>query len=230
MSVLIDITGNWWVSLLVPVSSVPPAPPAEIQTGNLCWIQAENQTKIRTSGEKPSASEKFYISSDAPHTHRHRHTRTQRDRHETHKQRRRQTPGHTHTHSQRSHRCRGHLSNPKGGEVRDLNMLLRNASRSRQLYANTQKQSSTLFTVDCARECLRQILLTCVHSLWWRCAWSSLEQFRLTCMRYSCILKSSAEMDSCHVQRCGRCRRVSLSTKTHKRLSSSLPSSFEHRM
>ena len=28
MSVLTDITGNWWVSLLVPVSSVPPAPPA----------------------------------------------------------------------------------------------------------------------------------------------------------------------------------------------------------
>ena len=28
MSVPIDITGNWWVSLLVPVSSVPPAPPA----------------------------------------------------------------------------------------------------------------------------------------------------------------------------------------------------------
>ena len=26
MSVFIDITGNWWVSLLVPVSSVPPAP------------------------------------------------------------------------------------------------------------------------------------------------------------------------------------------------------------
>ena len=28
MSVLTDITGYWWVSLLVPVSSVPPAPPA----------------------------------------------------------------------------------------------------------------------------------------------------------------------------------------------------------
>ena len=34
------------------------------------------------------------------HTHRHRHTRTQRDRH-----------SHTDTHTQRSHRCRGHLSN-----------------------------------------------------------------------------------------------------------------------
>ena len=28
MSVPIDITGSWWVSLLVPVSSVPPTPPA----------------------------------------------------------------------------------------------------------------------------------------------------------------------------------------------------------
>ena len=40
--------------------------------------------------------------------------------------------------------------------------------------ANTQKQSSASFTVDCARESLRQILLTGAHSLWWRCAWSSL--------------------------------------------------------
>ena len=30
MSIPIDITGIWWVSLLVPVSSVPPAPPALI--------------------------------------------------------------------------------------------------------------------------------------------------------------------------------------------------------
>ena len=40
--------------------------------------------------------------------------------------------------------------------------------------ANTQKQSLASFTVDCARESLRQILLTGAHSLWWRCAWSSL--------------------------------------------------------
>ena len=33
MSAPIDITGNWWVSLLVPVSSVPPAPPALLLEG-----------------------------------------------------------------------------------------------------------------------------------------------------------------------------------------------------
>ena len=33
MSAPIDITGNWWVSLLVPVSSVPPAPPALLLLG-----------------------------------------------------------------------------------------------------------------------------------------------------------------------------------------------------
>ena len=35
MSVPIDITGNWWVSLLVPVSSVPPAPPAKLEVLHL---------------------------------------------------------------------------------------------------------------------------------------------------------------------------------------------------
>ena len=79
------------------------------------------------------------------HTQRHRHTRTQRGRHihahtqaQTHTHTKRKTHDrhadrHQDTHSQRSHRCRGHLINPKGDEVRDLNMLLRNASRSRQL-------------------------------------------------------------------------------------------------
>ena len=72
------------------------------------------------------------------HTHRHRHTRTQRDRHGlTNRDADRHQD--THTNSQRSHRCRGHLGNLNGGEVRDLNMLLRNASRSRQLYRKYAK-------------------------------------------------------------------------------------------
>ena len=37
-------------------------------------------------------------------------------------------------------------------------------------------------------------------------------------------------VNCCHVQRCGRCRRVSFNTKTHNRLASSLASSFENRM
>ena len=47
MSVPIDITGNWWVSLLVPVSSVPPTPPA------YRYIKYK----------------KFYVYSDGTHTH-----------------------------------------------------------------------------------------------------------------------------------------------------------------
>ena len=73
----------------------------------------QKQTKIDTKFERPTET-------DSKETHT--HTDTQRYRHRR-----------THTHSQRSHRCRGHLSNPKGDEVRDLNMLLRNASRPRQL-------------------------------------------------------------------------------------------------
>ena len=37
-------------------------------------------------------------------------------------------------------------------------------------------------------------------------------------------------VNCCHVQRCGRCRRVSFNTKTHSRLASSVASSFENRM
>ena len=37
-------------------------------------------------------------------------------------------------------------------------------------------------------------------------------------------------VNCCHVQRCGRCRRVSFNTKTHSRLASSVVYSFENRM
>ena len=75
----------------------------------------KHSSKSSRHKTKPSTKQrKFYICADGPHT--------QRDRHGTHKQTRRQTPGHTaththpptHSHSQRSHRCRGHLGNPKG--------------------------------------------------------------------------------------------------------------------
>ena len=125
---------------------------------NAMSVSKQKQTKIDTNFGRPTETD-----SNETHTHtethkqryRHRraHTHTEAQTHthtkrKTHTRTHTQAQTHTHTkrkthdrhadrhqdtHSQRSHRCRGHLSNPKGDEVRDLNMLLRNASRSRQL-------------------------------------------------------------------------------------------------
>ena len=46
----------------------------------------------------------------------------------------------------------------------------------------------------------------------------------------TCLCTKTVFVVNCrHVQRCGRCRRVSFNTKTHNRLASSLASSFENR-
>ena len=46
----------------------------------------------------------------------------------------------------------------------------------------------------------------------------------------TCLCTKTLFVVNCrHVQRCGRCRRVSFNTKTHNRLASSLASSFENR-
>ena len=106
------------------------------------------------------------------HTHRHRHTRTQRDRHGTLKQTRRQTPGHshTHTHSRRNHRCRGHLSNPKGVEVhmwaRTCSLMLSHRQVCKQqLYSLSTKLTtkSQSILVD-LRRCTTTSLNKCLNS------------------------------------------------------------------
>ena len=60
----------------------------------------------------------------------------------------------------------------------------------------------------------------------------STDSLRIRCHgRATCLcIKTVCVVNSCHVQRCGRCRRVSFNTKTHNGLASSPASSFENRM
>ena len=63
MSVPIDITGSWWVSLLVPVSSVPPAPPA------WNWNRKINHEESNKTSSAPKSTDRSFTSIQMVHTH-----------------------------------------------------------------------------------------------------------------------------------------------------------------
>ena len=104
------------------------------------------------------------------HTQAQTYTHTKRQTRDAQTDTQTDTRTHTHTHSRRNHRCRGHLSNPKGGEVhmwaRTCSLMLSHRQVCKQqLYSLSTKLTtkSQSILVD-LRRCTTTSLNKCLNS------------------------------------------------------------------